>query len=515
MAKYNLYKIDKSREANLIEKLQAVGLSKAGEKTIDDFTLSLYLSKEPEDIDIWWTDVYGDYLATDSIPKNKAYFAIFLVSSPTLLYATSMGKSHFYLKDYCDSDFGINLAERIADNDNLKLKNSKLFGGKKSKTIISYQDNSEFEYDSGESIHYVKAKTIDKEKWGEVASFGNSVQLQLEITPDNLPELVKTVEEELQKEPRIILPRATAINDQTKVAELDQKLAQEIAGTDNSGVVQAAEATVSGVDFVFLDKNHYRIFLDRSRYDVQGELNLAALRSFIQQHNINLAESINEIKIKVSDDDGKGYVKPLKYFLDYVDDDRHFLLDGKWHIFNQNYIEFLQRQINERVALETPGVDFSNGSYTQWLNSLSDEDKAKNSYAEFYFNTQREADGYTNMDRDITTLERQYKIEKLDLYKDGCAYFVKIGTPQKLGYAVDQSVATIKILQSRTSTIQHNGTEIKPKSICLWLILERQTQIEKISDIKSLIFLMKLAEWQRQCSNAGYVPIVRVGYRVD
>ncbi|KKO21095.1 MAG: hypothetical protein BROFUL_00177 [Candidatus Brocadia fulgida] len=35
----------------------------------------------------------------------------------------------------------------------------------------------------------------------------------------------------------------------------------------------------------------------------------------------------------------------------------------------------------------------------------------------------------------------------------------------------------------------------------------------KISEIKSLIFLMKLAEWQRQCSNAGYEAIVRVGYR--
>ena len=40
MAKYNLYKIDKSRETNLIDKLQFVGLSKVGEKTIEDFTLS-------------------------------------------------------------------------------------------------------------------------------------------------------------------------------------------------------------------------------------------------------------------------------------------------------------------------------------------------------------------------------------------------------------------------------------------------------------------------------------------
>ena len=184
MAKYNIYKIEKGKESSLLEKLQTVGLSLAGQKSVSGFKLSFYFSKEPEDIDIWWADLYEDYFGSNSKPKNKVYFGVFLISNSSLSYAISMGKSHFYLKDFCDTDFGINLAERIADN-NLKLKNSKLFGGKKSKTIISYQENSEFEYDSGESIHYVKAKTIDKYKWGEVASFGNSVQLHLEISPDD------------------------------------------------------------------------------------------------------------------------------------------------------------------------------------------------------------------------------------------------------------------------------------------------------------------------------------------
>ena len=512
MAKFNIYKIDKAKESTLLEKLEAVGLSHSGQKTIDDFTLSLYLSKKPEDIDIWWTDLYADYLDKDEKPKNKAYFAVFLVSNNSLLYAISMGKSHFYLKDFCDIDFGINLAERITDNNNLKLKNSKLFGGKKNKIIISYQENSEFEYDSGESIHYVKAKTADAEKWGEVGSFGNSTQLHLEITPDDLPELVKSIEDELQKEPTIVLPRATAILDETKIAELDQKLTQEILSNTNAEL-QPSEATVSGVDFVFLDKNQYRFIFNRQRHDVEGELNLTALRDFINQQSIDLAASINDIKIKVFDEHNKGYAKPMKYFLDYVDDDRHFLLDGKWHIFNQNYIEFLKKQIDDRIVIETPNINFSNSAFTQWRNDLSDEEKIAHGYAEYHFNTLQEGRGYKNLDREIETLRRQYKIEKLDLYKNDTAFFVKIGTPQKLGYAIDQATATIKILQSRTSSIQINDQEIKPKGICLWFIFERQTKITKISEIKSLIFLIKLAEWQRQCSNAGYNPIVRVGYR--
>lgn len=513
MAKFNIYKMDKTKESSLLEKLQAVGLSRSGQKTVDGFSLSLYLSQEPEAIDIWWTELYADYLGTIEKPKNKAYFAVFLISNSSLLYAISMGKSHFYLKDFCDGDFGINLAERIADNDHLKLKNSKLFGGKKSKTIISYQENSKFEYDSGESIHYVKARTTDIEKWGEIASFGNSAQLHREITPDDLPELVKSIEEELRKEPKIILPRATAISDEAKISELDQKLAQEILNSTNAGL-QPAEATVSGVDFVFLDKNQFRFIFDRQRYDIDGELNLAAFREFVNQQSIDLPTNLNEVKVKVSDEHNKGYTKPLKFFLDYVDDERHFLLDGKWHIFNQNYIEFLQKQIDERITLEKPNINFSNSAFTQWRDGLSDEDRTSHGYAEYYFNDLQERNGYKNLDRHIETLQ-QYKIEKLDLYKDDTACFVKIGTPQKLGYVIDQAVATIKVLQSQASTIQIDGQDIKPKNICLWLIFDRQTEITKISEIKSLIFMMKLAEWQRQCANAGYNPIVRVGYRQD
>jgi uncharacterized protein (TIGR04141 family) len=507
MAKYNIYKIDKNKETDLIEKLQSVGLSLAGQKIIDDFTLSFYVSEKPDDIHIWWVDLYNDYLKLDPKPKNKAYYAVLLISSSALFYAVSMGKSHFYLKDFCDTDFGINLAERIADNNNLKLKNSKLFGGKKSKTIISYQEHSEFEYDSGESINYVKANTIDKEKWGEIASFGNSVQLHLEKSPDDLPELIETIEEELKKEPQIVLPRATAITDDKEITKLDKKLAHEIVNNTISEL-QVAEANVSGVDFVFIDKNQYQFIFGQQRQKIEGELKLSNLQDFVGQCGIDLMVSMNDIKIKVSDENNKGYTKPLKFFLDYVDDERHFLLDGKWHIFNQNYIEFLKKQIDERIRLEKFDINFSNSGFNRWIKERPDGEKTAHDYA------LREIEGYINLDRKIESLQ-QYKIEKLDLYKDDTAFFVKIGTPQKLSYVIDQSVATVKIIQSRTSTIQIDELDIKPKKICLWLILERQNKVAKISEIKSLIFLMKLVEWQRQCANAGYEAIVRVRYRED
>src|SRR5689334_17656150 len=101
--------MEKATEISLLEKFHTVGLVLSGQKQIDEFTLSLYFSQEPEAIDIWWTNLYADYLSEEEqLAKNKAYFAVFLVSNDSVLYAVSMGKSHFYLKDFCDNNFGIN-----------------------------------------------------------------------------------------------------------------------------------------------------------------------------------------------------------------------------------------------------------------------------------------------------------------------------------------------------------------------------------------------------------------------
>ncbi|MCE7912853.1 MAG: hypothetical protein DYG84_14200 [Candidatus Brocadia sp. AMX3] len=71
MAKYNIYKIEKAKEPSLLEKLQTVGLSLAGQKSVNGFTLSFYFSKEPEDIDIWWADLYKDFVTI-----QRKYFRI-------------------------------------------------------------------------------------------------------------------------------------------------------------------------------------------------------------------------------------------------------------------------------------------------------------------------------------------------------------------------------------------------------------------------------------------------------
>lgn len=471
--------------------------------------MSFYLSNDPEKVPIWWTDLYASFIEGEK-PKNEAHFAAFVISNQNLCYVVSMGKTHFYLKEYCDVDFGINLAERIAVGD-LKLKNSQLFGGKKNKSIVSYQDNSLLEYDSGESILFIKAEPNDEVKWGKVASFGNSVQFHLDIIPDELPKIIKNIEDELQKEPNIKIPRAKIITDPVVISELNLKLYSSIIGSSSGAVVQAAEATVSGVDFIFLQGKEYKFIYNRQRFEIEGELNIESLLKFCHDNNVDLATEMDKIKVKVINENNSGYIKPVKYFLDFVDDQRHVLLDGNWYVFNENYMDYLKEQVDD-IAFEIGKENFSKNVFEAYKASISEEERKK-TYGEKYFNELREKEGYLNKDRNIQKFQG-YKIEMMDLYKDETAFFVKIGTSQPFLHAIDQSMAAIKIFQNDIEKTV-NEISIKPKKLCLWLIVDRKKELNKISEINSLIFLIKLAEWKRQCMNAGFSPIIRIGYKTD
>ena len=108
--------------------------------------------------------------------------------------------------------------------------------------------------------------------------------------------------------------------------------------------------------------------------------------------------------------------------------------------------------------------------------------------------TMEEEQGYLNIHKDSSPLDdplgRRFKVEKMDLYRDGGLFFVKIGTPQKLGYVIDQALNTVRLLQNNSSKITVDGEEKEVKSICLWLILDKRvTNIQRISEINSIIFL--------------------------
>jgi uncharacterized protein (TIGR04141 family) len=498
VVKYNIFRILKQRENDLVKELKRKGLYEVKRKRAGGYELIFYFSKVPDKIPIWWTDVYNEFLADIEKPTNKVYFAVFMISGETTCYAISLGKSHFYLKKYCDKDFGLNFAERIADQSNLKIKNSKYFKSRRNRTITAYQEGSEIDYESGESMYYVKTGTINTDHWGKTASFGNSVLLHLDLMPTELTELVEMIENELRNPARFPLPRTEIIKEDAKIKELDEKLAETLAEYNVSTTVQVDEFFVSGVDFIFTDQHDFRFYLknDSKNKSELGELTISNLFRFIEERDLDIQEKINEIKVYVKNEYGRSFSQPLKNYLDFVyEKERICIIDGKWHKFNQSYIEYLKKEVNKIGWQSDKKYDIGEG------------------VNEYYFNKSKESEGFINCDKVLQKFGERYKIEKMDLYKEGTLYFVKIGPPQKLSYVVDQALNTVRLLQNNESIIEIDGDSKKIDKICLWLILKRRNDISEISDLNSLIFLMKLVEWRRIVVNAGYQPLIKINYK--
>lgn len=500
MPKYNLYRINQDQKQNLLTKLKLVDLEQISEKQIDDFNFKFYFSKKPDEIDIWWVNIFDEFLAGLQQPKNLMYFGVLLISNDAFCYAVSLGKSHFYLRQFCDTDFGLDLAARIIDENNLKIKNTKLYKSRKSKTITAYQRGSEISFDSGESMHYLKAKTINSSKWGETASFGSSVQFNLSKNPSDLTDFIRQIEEELKQPPRLEFPKTYIVKDVKIINELDNRLANAIIKScDNTGI-NVEEFSVLGIDFVFSDKSEYSLYFKRKFNEKKGleELSLAELVKFVKEKNIDLSQKINEVYVYTHNEFGRNYSQQLKFYLDFIDEqERYCLIDGKWHKFNQSYLKYLKIEVDSIKFIYEQEFDISS------------------SITEDFFNRARhQNDGYINCDKVLENLNA-YKVEKMDLYKDETLFFVKIGEPQKLSYVIDQSINTVKILQNNVSKIEIDEKELAVKNICLWIVFKRKNKISHLSDVNSIIFHMKLVDWKKTVKDAGFLPLIKVNYVID
>jgi hypothetical protein len=106
-------------------------------------------------------------------------------------------------------------------------------------------------------------------------------------------------------------------------------------------------------------------------------------------------------------------------------------------------------------------------------------------------------------------VESGTSIEAWDLQKDETVYAVKIGTPQKLGYVCDQSINTLELIKKKVNV---KKLDTNFKNYCIWIVLDRAEKINKISEIKSIIFKQKVESWARRCFEFGITPKIKISY---
>ncbi len=481
MAKYNLYRIKPEKRFELIEKLRADGLELAKKVEKDGATLEFLYSREPPAGDIWWTKTYRDFFESVEPPKNIVHSAAFFVYNDDFCYAAALGKTFSRIKDYSDPDFGVNMACRIAA-DRVKIKNSKFFKSRRNRVAASYQSGHRLEFDSGESLEMIRAATIDPAVWGQAANFGAAVQFFVDIAPDQMPIFVKKIEAVLKEPPRLNLPKVIATRNALEIKEFDGILAQTLLGPENENL-----------HFIADDNCRYSFYLqgEFGNLSDKGGFNSKSLKKFFDLQNINLVEQINDLKVRIFDPRGDERSRNLKTMIDFkIDGDRAGLIDGKWCRYNQAFIDRLRHEA-DLIPIDTD----------------KEKDVADNIDD---FIAARAKNGFADCRKAIAAIDQKFKIDKLDLFKDGALYFLKFGNIEAINYAADQAINAIRFLQSSHGRLVVDGQNYDVDKICLWLVADGGKEIKKVSQIDSLNFLMKLADWKRAVLAAGFRPRIRV-----
>jgi uncharacterized protein (TIGR04141 family) len=492
--KLNIFRIPVENIDSLKAKLNEVGMTVVYSATVNGWETEFYFSNEPEPVAIPWVEEFSQELASlGTRPTNSLHYGAFIWHSTGYCFALSFGKSHFYLREFCNSEFGLDMARRIGERDDVRQKAARRYAGRRKKEIRSYQRDTQLDVESGESIDYLQSSTIDSARWGSSAKFGTSMLVNPPIDHDALPRFLGYVQEELAKNPLYQLPRIEVVTDAADITRYDQELLQAIL-TETAEFQEEGHQLV-GVEFVFSGAQEYSFRYARARSATFTFLSMSELRAFIRENGVG-NDQLFDVKVRVTREDSKEYSQNLKQTLEYsIENERVFLQRGKWVRFNEDYAETLDKYIDEAIELD----------------ATIEADLAEITSAEPEFNDDMLKRGYEVADKDFSIIQlRGYKIEAWDLKKGRTVYAVKFGTAQDIGYVCDQAVNVLEIFRNEPATFK--GIDLD--SYCLWLVLERVNPVTKLSQLKSIISKQKMDAWARKCRELGIRPMVRISRRI-
>lgn len=498
MAKYNIYRINDDKLADLKAKFISVGYREVNKTSLGSYEVTTYFTETPKLTDIWWLEQYAEFFGDHAQNKNKVYSGAIIAANTTnnQSFLVALGKTHFYAQEFIDYSFGLKLAERIGSSRGTKAQSSKHFAGQTSKSVTSFIGDSILNFSAGEATDYVKLKSNDTSKWGKAyIHFGTSVQFSsIDTDPTLLNELLSNIEQCLQKEPSFELPRIIKVKDESQLANLDRDIVQAI-NDDNETTLGIVDFELYGVDFIFAQQTHVRLQYEDILSDDIPELTLAAVKEFANTNEIDLSTSLRDIKAKLYVNESSKFTVTLVKLLDFVGE-KCFLYRGEWYIFSDNFIKSLTTLI-ESVAIEQLVLEFSEAELHAWQ-ELHREENVK--YRERYVIDKmiQQNTNLQNFDRsqDYKNVNgKKTNIEVSDIYDPATNEInvVKIGGAKDFGYAFDQAIRTLSLVSANQYALE-NGNTVKIDALRVTLVTTNVAIPANATDINSLSFQIKLGE---------------------
>lgn len=531
---YNIYRIgiqkaDEFKEFLMERRFKEIPLKDSMLFEPNGFSFELMFCDKENKKGSPWVRLLSECSEYDLTQQLKIYGAALICRNTTSCFVVSYGNAHFYLGNYCDYNFGIQIAERLLNLESVKAQQNVSHGGKLSKTHIDYLSGTTLAYRGGEIPTYIKGSTINEEKWGKSINCGISAQFKWEEKPLALGKKLTSLEEALNTEATISLPRLIALdddNDSDKINELFNLLSKAIdeydAETSRFSFINVPSFYLVGTKIIQNDSIKFKLTCDRKHSEYDGELSIAAIQNFLSEKNLDIYTSVRNIKLSVEygNDQWTPY-KPLTEYLEFITEDNFCLRNGRWCSFNNSYIEQVFRDVSKVDLINHTDSDwgFSKEELISYAKEIGIFSNGYSQPYETYYNYK-----LSNLLNAVlihpTTMpvdesaNRRYKYEVCDFVADNNMYFVKIGNPSNFAYAVDQASLTLSKIQSGNGKIKlPNDNEISPQEFHLVLVCEkRKTKIEKWSDVYSINFLIHIIDLKQSLNNMNITLIVDFAY---
>lgn len=533
---YNIYRIDVHKADEFKDYLEERRFEEIPlkESTIfepNGFTFKLMFCDKDNKKGSPWVKLLSECSEWDLTQELKIYGAAMICKNATSCFIVSYGNAHFYMSNYCDYNFGIQIAERLLNLDNVKAQQNVSHGGKLSKTHIDYLSGATLAYRGGEIPTYIKGSTINEDIWGKSINCGISAQFKWEEKPLALGKKLALLEEALNTEAHISLPRLIALdddNDSDKINGLFDLLSKSIdeynEETSKFSFINVPSFYLVGTKIIQNDSIKYKLACDKKHSEYDGELSIPAIKSFLSEKNLNIYTSVRNIKLSVEyGNDLWTPYKPLTEYLEFITEDNFCLRNGRWCSFNNSYIEQVFRDVSR--------VDFVNHAENGWkfnkqdlISYAKDEgivsDSALKQYETYYNHKLAKQLNATLIHPTPMPIDenanKRYQYEVCDFVTDNSMYFVKIGNPSDFAYAVDQAALTLSKIQSGNGKIKlPNDNEIIPQVFHLVLVCEgRKRMIEKWQDVYSINFLIHISDLKQNLSNMNISLLVDFAYDI-
>lgn len=499
--KINIFKISKGNISPLEQKIKKLEMANKYVETTNGWVCTFYLSTKPEVDDISWVKDFETTVTDISKLKNIIYFAIYLCVKGEQCFALTYGKSHFYVRKFCDIDFGLEMAKRIADENDVKQKASKRFSGKKKKEIKSFVKNTRLDNESGESVDYISAAITQQKQidFGEKSKFGSSLIISREdLIVSKIPETLDAIIRVLETEkPHFDLPKTSEIKDSSQIAKYTSMLLGQIKNDFSSIETEDSSYDLVGTDFVFYTNEKYTFHFGHKKSLQIAELSHTELKKFIDENSIQDNEILT-IKVEITNENNKTYTKQLYEMIEYMVPNENIVLEqGKWKQFNAEYVEQINASVDS-VTLDQTEAQFSDITLSE--PDFNKSDTVKNA-------------GYKKADTDFSKVNigAGYKVEAWDLQKESTVYAVKFGSAQKLVYVCSQATTMLDIIRNNANLKKLDNP---PKRYCLWLGFKLENIPGKLSEINSIILKQHVDMFARKCREIGIEPILKFSKKV-